>query len=195
MRQSCTSSGSTRRDSTCRGAKDWTSTTARQSRKSSLKLLTLADPQIRPDGQQFAYVRRSLDGKAWRNAIFVAPIPSGAAKQIGADSHPRWSPDSRRLAWLRGQVNVDGSAVTHSPIPPLTYSWTADSAGIAYLAADAGPEPDPIVADRDYRYARLYIQPLSGGEPRRITTADRHVVSFALSPAGRRAVYFAPPTP
>jgi dipeptidyl aminopeptidase/acylaminoacyl peptidase len=155
----------------------------------------LADPQIRPDGRWVAYVRRSLGGNTWRNAIYVAPIPSGAVQEIGAGSHPRWSPDSRHLAWLRGQVYTGGSAVTHSPSPPVTFAWTPDGTGIAYLAADAGPAPDPIVADRDYRYTRLYIQPLSGGEPRRITTADRHVVSFALSPDGTRAVYAAQPTP
>jgi dipeptidyl aminopeptidase/acylaminoacyl peptidase len=96
---------------------------------------------------------------------------------------------------LHGQVYVDGSAVTHSATTPLTFSWTPDSAGIAYLAADAGAEPDPIVMDRDYRYSRLYIQSLSGGEPRRITNADRQVVSFALSADGTRAVYAAQPTP
>jgi dipeptidyl aminopeptidase/acylaminoacyl peptidase len=160
-----------------------------------LGIPTLGDPQIRPDGRQVAYVRRSLDGKAWRDVIFVAPIPAGAAQEIGSGSRPRWSPDSRRLAYLRGQVHVGGSAVTHSPVPLVTYSWTPDGAGIAYLAADPGPEPDPIVADLDYRYTRLYIQPLSGGEPRRLTTADRHVVSFALSPDGTRAVYAAQATP
>ena len=76
-----------------------------------------------------------------------------------------------------------------------SFAWTPDGRGIAYLAVDPGAEPDPIVAERDYRYARLYIQPLSGGEPRRVTTADRHVVSFALSPDGTRAVYAAQPTP
>src|SRR6266567_6034201 len=272
MRLSCTSSGSTPRNSTCPDEKDWTSITALQSRKSwfstryqkfgnvfralghrhsclcglttlkpeshtgmnacatnhtspylrtgaitllailtacaglvraaqpwtvdaILNIPTLADPQIRPDGAEFAYVRQSLDGKVWRNAIFVAPIPSGAAQEIGVGSHPRWSPDSRRLAWLHGQVYVGNSAVTHSPTSLLTYSWTPDSAGIVYLAADPGPAPDPIVADGDYRYTRLYLQPLSGGEARRLTTADRHVVSFALSPDGTRAVYAAQPTP
>jgi dipeptidyl aminopeptidase/acylaminoacyl peptidase len=160
-----------------------------------LNIPSLADPQIRPDGQRFAYVRHSLNGKVWRNVILVAPIPSGAVQEIGTGIHPRWSADSHRLAWLHGQVYVDGSAVTHSPTPPLTYAWTPDSAAIAYVAIDAGAAPDPIVADRDYRYARLYLQPLSGGEPRRLTTADRHVVSFALSPDGTRAVYAAQPTP
>src|SRR5689334_8215301 len=128
MRPSCTSSGSTPKDSMCPDENDWTLITARRSKKfwfslpsilaccagvvlaaepwtveAILNVPTLADPQIRPDGRQFAYVRRSLDGKVWRNHIFVAPIPAGAAHEIGAGSHPRWSPDSRRLAWMRGQ--------------------------------------------------------------------------------------------
>jgi dipeptidyl aminopeptidase/acylaminoacyl peptidase len=160
-----------------------------------LNIPALADPQIRPDGRQVAYVRRSLAGKAWRNAIYVAPIPAGPAHEVAQGSHPRWSPDSRHLAWLRGQVYVDGRAVTHSATPAVTYSWTPDSAGVAYLAADPGVALDPIVADRDYRYVRLYIRPLAGGEPRRVTQADRHVVSFAISPDGTRAVYAAQPTP
>jgi dipeptidyl aminopeptidase/acylaminoacyl peptidase len=160
-----------------------------------LKIPTLGDPQIRPDGRDVAYVRRSLEGKAWRSVVYVAPVPARPAREIGSGSRPRWSPDSKHLAYLRGQVYVGASAVTHSPSAPHTFSWTPDSAGIAYLATDPGAEPDPIVVDRDYRYTRLYIQPLSGGEPRRITTADRHVVSFALSPDGTRAVYAAQPTP
>jgi len=160
-----------------------------------LNIPTLSDPQIRPDGRQYAYVRRSLDGKTWRNAVYVAPIPAGAAQEIARGSRPRWSPDSRRLASLHGQVYVDGRAVTHSPSPVSTYCWTPDNAGIAYLAVDPGADADPVIADQDYRFSRLYIQPLSGGEPRRITVAERHVVSFALSPDGTRAVYAAQTTP
>src|SRR5215472_2141567 len=214
MRRFCISSDSIRRNWTCPDARDWILTTARRSRKfwhsllavlaacaapvpaaqpwtvdAILNIPTLADPQIRPDGRQIAYVRRSLEGGQWRSVIYMSPVPAGSVQQIGSGSHPRWSPDSKRLAWLRGQVYVDGSAVTHSATPPVNFSWTPDSAAIAYLAVDPGAEPDPIIADRDYRYARLYIQPLSGGPPRRITTAARHVVSFALSPDGTRAVY------
>jgi dipeptidyl aminopeptidase/acylaminoacyl peptidase len=166
-----------------------------------LNIAVLSDPQIRPDGRSYAYVQRSLNGSAWRNAVHLSPIGSGAPREVATGVRPRWSPDSLRLAYLDGQVHVldikHGGArvVTHSATPVISYSWTPDGKGIAYLAADPSPEPDPIVADRDYRYARLYLQPLDGGEPRRLTIADRHVVSFALSPDGRRAVYAAQPTP
>ncbi len=166
-----------------------------------LNVPTVSDPQIRPDGRSYAYVRRSLVGDHWRNSVFVDSIPSGTARSISAGSRPRWSPDAKRLAYLDGQVSVfdieTGASriVTHSPSPVGAYAWTADGRGIAYLAVDAGPAPDPIVADTGYRYSRLYLQPLAGGEPKRLTLTDRHVVSFALSPDGERAVYAAQPTP
>ncbi|HYM11086.1 MAG TPA: hypothetical protein VEU62_10145, partial [Bryobacterales bacterium] len=166
-----------------------------------LHIPTLSDPQIRPDGRSFAYVLRTLDGNRWRSTVYMAPIPAGAAQAVAAGTRPRWSPDSAHFAYLDSQVYIydvaqrSSRAVTHSPSPIVTYCWTPDGHGIAYLAADPGPEPDPIVADRDYRYSRLYIQAVAGGEPRRVTTAERHVVSFALAPDGARAVYAAQPTP
>src|SRR5258708_37169582 len=166
-----------------------------------LNIPSLSDPQIRPDGRYYAYVQRGLAGSAWRSAVHMAPIGSGAAREVATGARPRWSPDSSRLAYLDGQVHVldmkGGIArvATHSTSPVISSPWTPDGKGIAYLAADSGPEPDPIVADRDYRYSRLYLQSLDGGEPRRLTTADRHVVSFAFSPDGARAVYAAQPTP
>src|SRR6185369_11421372 len=138
-----------------------------------LNIPVLSDPQIRPDGRYYAYVERSLAGSAWKSAVHMAPIPSGAEREVAAGARPRWSPDSSRLAYLDGQVHVldmkGGAArvVTHSASPVISYSWTRDGNGIAYLAADSGPDPDPIVADRDYRFARLYVQLLKGGEPRR----------------------------
>lgn len=166
-----------------------------------LNIPTLSDPQIRPDGRGFAYVQRSLEGKAWRSTIYIGEIPSRAAQPISAGNRPRWSPDSSRLAYLDTQVRVfdlerrSSRPMTHSSSPITAYSWTPDGLSIAYLAVDPGPDPDPVVADSGYRYARLYIQPIAGGEPRRLTEADRHVVSFALSPDGGRAVYAAQPTP
>ncbi|TAM84926.1 S9 family peptidase, partial [bacterium] len=166
-----------------------------------LRIPSIGDPQIRPDGQAFAYTLRTIEGNTWSSSVYFAPIPSGKAQRVGAGSQPRWSPDSKVLGYLDGQVRVYDPAkrtartVTHAATPVSAYAWAPDGRSIAYLAVDAGPQPDPVVADRDYRYARLYLQSLGGDNPRKLTTADRHVVSFALSPDGTRAVYAAQPTP
>jgi dipeptidyl aminopeptidase/acylaminoacyl peptidase len=166
-----------------------------------LNIPTLSDPQIRPDGRAFAYVLRTLEGGAWRSTVWMAGIPFAAAQTVAGGAQPRWSPDSARLAYLDSQVYVfdlerrRSRAVTRSATPVIRYCWMPDGRGIAYLAVDPGPAPDPIVADRDYRYSRLYLQPLDGSRPRLLTTEDRHVVSFALSPDGARAACAAQPTP
>jgi len=85
--------------------------------------------------------------------------------------------------------------ITSSPSPVLSFEWAPDSSGIAYIAVDPGKEPDPIVADTDYRYARIYWQPLAGGAPRLLTKTDRHVLSMSVSPDGSQIAYAAQPTP
>ena len=44
-------------------------------------------------------------------------------------------------------------------IKPSSFAWSPDGQAIVYLSIDGGDETDPIVVDRDYRYARLYWQP------------------------------------
>ncbi len=166
-----------------------------------MRIPFLGDPQIRPDGRAFAYTLRAVEGNKSTSSVYMAAIPAAGAVRIGAGSHPRWSPDSKLLAWLDSQVRVYdpvrrlSRTVTHAANPVSAFAWTADGRSIAYLSVDTGPQPDPIVADRDYRYSRLYLQSLSGDNPRRLTISNRHVVSFALSPDGTRAVYAAQPTP
>lgn len=157
-----------------------------------LGLPRVADPQISPDGRLCAYV---VDG-----AVQVQPVASGAAVAIGKGSRPRWSPDGKKLAFLSSRsggaqvysydVRAKSTArLTQAPSPVVTYSWAPDSGTVYFLAADPGPAPDPIVADTDYRYQRLYAG------TKRLTNADRHVISFAISPDAKRAVVASAPTP
>src|SRR5262249_26768898 len=146
-----------------------------------------------------------------------APAGGGAPERLAAahpsDSRPRWSSDGR-LAFLSSRdgvaqvyvVDPSGAArkVTSSATAVTAFKWSRDSARIAYLAADkVAPEEqarlrrgdDPIVADSDYRYSRIYIAEASGGADRLLTRATRHVLSFDWSPDGARIAYAAQPTP
>ncbi len=159
-----------------------------------LKLTPFSDPQIRPDGKMYAYVRQGN--------VYQAPIDGGAAKLVHAGRRPRWSPDSKTLAFLtNNQVALStggGNGVrqlTHSPSAVSLFSWSPDGRGIAFLAADPGSAPDPEISGKYTRFSRLYWQPLNAPAARRITEGPRHVVSFALSPSGDHAVYAAQATP
>jgi dipeptidyl aminopeptidase/acylaminoacyl peptidase len=132
----------------------------------------------------------------------VADLPSaGAGKRVVSGTRPRWSPDSKHLAFLDKRIQIYNVAeqsvrsITDTRSAISSFSWSPDGAAIAYLSVDAGSEPDPIVADRDYRYARLYWQPLSGGPSKLVTKADRHVISFSVAPDSSRVVYAAQLTP
>lgn len=152
-----------------------------------LGLAPLADPQIKPDGSGYAY--------AQRGQVFRADLPNGAPKVVSKGSRPRWSPDSRSLAWLDGQVHVNGRAVTSSRYPITAYAWSADSQSIAYLATDQPPGPDPEVNRASDRYSQLYVQSLKGGAAKQVSGAKRHVISFAISPDGKRAALAVQDTP
>jgi dipeptidyl aminopeptidase/acylaminoacyl peptidase len=137
-----------------------------------------------------------------RGGIHVAALPSaGAGQRMVSGTRPRWSPDSKHLAYLDKQIKIYSVAdqsirsITDTKSAISSFAWSPDGAAIAYLSIDQGAEADPIVADRDYRYTRLYWQPISGGVARLVTKADRHVISFNVAPDSTRVVYAAQPTP
>ncbi|HUQ90524.1 MAG TPA: prolyl oligopeptidase family serine peptidase, partial [Bryobacteraceae bacterium] len=145
------------------------------------------DPQIRPDGQAFAY---TVKGR-----IFTAPIPSGAATEAARGTRPRWSKDGKFFAYIgtNGQIQTsDGRTLTHSSTPISSYVL---GDAVYYLTTDADPKTEPVIAERNLRYARLYRQPLSGGNAVALVKGDRHVVNFAVSPDGSRVAVAIQKTP
>src|SRR4051812_45755764 len=71
-----------------------------------LKMARLGEPQLSPDGKLIAFTVQTIDiEKNTRpRQIWVAPLEGGAAKAITTEGsrneRPRWSPDSRQIAFL-----------------------------------------------------------------------------------------------
>ncbi len=166
--------------------------------ESLLNLPQVDDPQMGPGGEMYAYV---LQGN-----VLLSTLENGAPRQVHSGRRPRWSPDSRRLAFVARQDGTDQVFVfdlasgairqfTHSQSGAGSYAWAPDGRAIAFLATDPGPAPDPQVSGQYSRYSRLYWQAIDSPVARRVTSGAAHVASFAISPSGDSAVYAAHPTP
>ncbi len=71
-----------------------------------LALKRVADPQISPDGKWVAFQVQTVDVAANKKPvqIWIVPLNGGAPQQIThdgeANQRPRWSPDSKRIAYV-----------------------------------------------------------------------------------------------
>jgi dipeptidyl aminopeptidase/acylaminoacyl peptidase len=70
-------------------------------------LKRISDPQVSPDGRYLIFVQRETDPAAnkthsslWLMALSVGAHPQQLTDAGGADSSPRWAPDSRTLYFL-----------------------------------------------------------------------------------------------
>lgn len=74
-----------------------------------LRLKFVADPQISPDGSRVVFAVKAVDAEKNRylSHLWMVEVATGAAQQPTcgevSDSSPRWSPDAKRIAFLRTQ--------------------------------------------------------------------------------------------
>ncbi len=115
------------------------------------------DPQISPDGGEVVFLRVSHDimtDRAYRNLWFTRfgssePLPLSTGHYN--DHTPRWSPDSKRLAWVSdrdGKAQIwlrymDSGAearLTNVQHAPADLSWSPDGRYIAFSMFVPEPE-------------------------------------------------------
>src|SRR5688572_29889548 len=181
-----------------------------------LDLESLSDPQGSPDGRRVAVVatRRDPDEDRDRSTVEVVDLADGTRTPLThgpTDRSPRWSPDGRWLAFLRGE---DGPAQVHLlpvtggeprrltelPLGVSELTWSPDGTRLAVTAAELpeGAEPhDPVVitrlvskADGSGRLGALtvhaHVVAVDSGETTRLTEGELVVREPAWSPDGSR---------
>jgi dipeptidyl aminopeptidase/acylaminoacyl peptidase len=154
-----------------------------------LKLRSVGDVQMSPDGTRAAYVVQNNDqpGRPY-SQIWVMNVANGETIRFGGErepsSVPEWSPDGQWIAY-QGRAaekpvlmigRPDGTdakplfsplLATNSPLP-LTgkqFAWSPDSKRLAFISATPGPEAaeasgDPVVITR-YLYKPDFQEGLS----------------------------------
>jgi Tol biopolymer transport system component len=153
-----------------------------------LKLRTVGDVQLSPDGSRAVYTVVSYDGPGRPYAqLWLMNLENGKSARLGSErdtsSSAEWSPDGQWLAYLGTLgdkfgllvARADGSGAkflapfegTNSPInfQGRSIAWSPDNKRIAFVHALPGPETaeatgDPVVITR-YLYKPDYGEGLT----------------------------------
>jgi len=129
-----------------------------------MKLRTIVDVKISPDGQQVAYVvsTPNLDKNQHEGALYLADnVGRASARPVGL------KPDLHLAEKLR---------IFNTPVPAPRLRWSPDGTMLSLLAF-AGDKP------------QIFAIPISGGEPRALTEASEGVSGFEWSPNGKSIAY------
>jgi dipeptidyl aminopeptidase/acylaminoacyl peptidase len=120
---------------------------------------TLSDPHFSPDGATIAFVVTTVDQKLNRRRSEIRTVPADGSREP--------------------------AVMTTAPQSSNSPRWSPDGRSIAFLSARpaAGDE-----ATSNGPRTQVWLLPLGGGEPRRITTLANGVNSFQWSPDGTRLV-------
>jgi len=117
-----------------------------------LRVKSVSDPQLSPDGKLVAYVVSEIDRAANKSNsdIWLVPVSGGEPKKLtsspGADSHPRWSPDGKLIAFTSARsgssqiwlLPIDGGEahqLTKLPIDVDGPIWSPIGDKIAFVAS------------------------------------------------------------
>jgi dipeptidyl aminopeptidase/acylaminoacyl peptidase len=180
-----------------------------------MRLRSIVDVKIAPDGQRVAYVvsMPSVEKNEHVTEIFVVPVTGGAAQRIGHDvriftpalpaPRLRWSADGQSVSVLglvsnRPQVievPAAGGAMrvlTAAPLGVSAYEWAPDGTRVAYLAREPAPPTPVIRAGTPAPPTRLWIQRV-GSSAEVLTPPEQYVDSLSWSPDTTEIAYSAAP--
>jgi dipeptidyl aminopeptidase/acylaminoacyl peptidase len=119
---------------------------------------TLGDPRFSPDGSTIAFVVTTVDQKQNRRRSAIWSVPSDGSREP--------------------------ITLTTAPQSSNSPRWSPDGKAIAFLSA----RPAPGDAAGETTRTQVWLLPLGGGEPRRVTNLLNGVTSFQWSPDGTKLV-------
>ena len=184
----------------------------------ALGVASVSDPQLSPDAEQVAYVvsRIDLEENASSSRIHVVPFAGGASRPLTrpgrSASHPRYSPDGTRLAflaagegdrtriWILPLAGGEARELSSLPGGASSFVWAPDGSSLAVVSMEPDPDagkddaqPRPLVIDRlqfkrdgrgylDDRRQRIWLVDAGTGAHRQLTHGPWDARSPAFSP-------------
>ena len=168
--------------------------------KDLFRFVWVADPQISPNGARVAFTRVTVDdkGEGYETAIWSVPLDGAAppTRLTGGtrDSQPRWSPDGKRLAFVRPATKdgkpqapqifvmpLDGGEawrLTDVPHGASDVTWSPDGRRIAFVSDTNASDLEKQRRERAGRRSVRGEQPAEGDgaqAPRPAPDESEHV--------------------
>jgi len=172
----------------------------------------ISDLQLSPDGNRLAFVvTEPAKGEHRSRHIWIYEKSSNSARQFTysakSESHPRWSPDGKQLAFLSNRgpdqpeqqiyaMRSDGgeaTALTKGKRSVSQFAWSPDGKQIAFAAPDAKSEDeqkkekdkdDARIVDKEDKRARLWLLTVASGEAKAVTEAKWAIEELIWHPRG-----------
>ncbi len=191
----------------------------------SLSMKQPMSARISPDGKYVAYVLQETD---WEDnefvpRVWIASVETGKSFALTggrkASTSPKWSPDSRRIAFLsdrdgKNQIFLisptggEASRLTDVEGGVTAFEWSPGGTVIAYTAHEPETKSEKdrkdtygefFIVNHDYQRLHLWsvkapeelpADPKQRPKPEELTTGDEFSVgSFAWSPNGRSIAF------
>jgi dipeptidyl aminopeptidase/acylaminoacyl peptidase len=165
----------------------------------SLEALTAIDPprdfRVHPRDRTVAYTAEAAGSRQ----LFTMPLRGGYPTQLTASekpvSDPQWSPDGRRLAFVREDeiwmIEADGSRltkVTGHKAGTNTPRWSPDGKRLAFISRRRGWSQVWVIDAPVPRRGRPANDPRPP-DARPLTRAGEDATSLAWSPDGKRIAF------
>jgi dipeptidyl aminopeptidase/acylaminoacyl peptidase len=186
-----------------------------------LALKSVSDAQVSPDGKWVAYVVTSADMKENANDSDVWLVSTSGGEPVRLttnkknDNQPRWSPDSKRIAFISAREEKpqiflispfggEPEKLTDSKSGVQSFQWSPDGNRIAYVAPQE-PTPDEEkkqkdkddaqVIDKTFKLARIWVIDVTTKKATELVKAEYNATDPQWSPDGRWLAFVTNPTP
>lgn len=179
----------------------------------ALQIRSVDDLQLSADSRYIAMtVTEPVKGTSRNSDIWVYDIKSRKLRRFTtsekADRHPRWSSDSRTLAFISDRaekpqaygISLEGGeaeALTSSDTGVQSFEWAPDGKRMVYMASQAKSEEeekkqkdkdDARVVDIDDKLSRLWMMDLATKDVRQLTKGPWRISSYCWTPDGERLI-------
>jgi len=186
-----------------------------------LALKSVSDAQVSPDGKWVAYVVTSVDMKenAYDSDVWLVSTAGGEPVRLTTnkknDNQPRWSPDSKRIAFISAREEKpqiflispfggEPEKLTDSKSGVQSFQWSPEGNRIAYVAPQE-PTPDEEkkqkdkddaqVIDKNFKLARIWVIDVTTKKATELVKGEYNASDPQWSPDGRMIAFVTNPTP